>query len=73
MVVGEDNRGLTAHPPLPNPLTSVSRRHGKLSWKTTNRRKRRRRRWRQKREKLGAQVKRDKPDPGSTGRVRNWV
>ncbi|XP_049974906.1 RNA polymerase II-associated factor 1 homolog isoform X1 [Alexandromys fortis] len=34
-----------------------TRRHERLSWKTTNQRKRRKRRWRLKRKKLGAQMR----------------
>ena len=44
------------------------RRHGRLSWRTMNPRRKRRRKWRQKRKKLGAQVKLNRPNSDS-----GWV
>jgi hypothetical protein len=57
---------------LSNPASS--RRHGRPSWKTTNRRRKKRRRWKPKRKKLGAQVKGEvRPGPGRPGRTEPWV
>lgn len=73
VVVREEwGRNQIEHPPLPlNP--AASRRHGRPSWRTTNPRRKKRRKWRRKRKKLGAQVKLDRSNSGSPGRVGNWV
>lgn len=72
VVVGKGGRCLREYPPFPlNP--AASRKHGRPSWRTTNPRRKRKKRWRQKRKKLGAQVKLHRPNPGSAGRVGNWV
>lgn len=56
VVVGKGVRRLREYPPFPlNPATS--RRHGRPSWRTTNPRRKRKKRWRQKRKKLGAQMR----------------
>lgn len=56
-VVGrEQNRNLIEY--LPFPLTLLlPRRLGRPSWRTTNLRRKKRRKWRQKRRKLGAQMR----------------
>lgn len=72
VVVGKGDRCLRVYPAfLLN--STASRRHGRPSWRTTNPRRKRKKRWRQKRKKLGAQVKLHRPNPGRPGRVGNWV
>lgn len=56
MVVGKGDKRLREYPPFPlNP--AACRRHGRPSWRTTNPRRKRKKRWRQKRKKLGAQMR----------------